>query len=262
MEARIIRIIGLLALLSMVIVVYLNIDTVVEKQNENENDRVLQGENDPCLKWAASVGCAPIFGACVYGSWYELSHCHHDHCPNCCSECCWMKIKDAAHHADASHHAAAVVNPDCIFPCACSVLACRCAICICEGLLCPETAEAAAFEFQKISDKISELCKKINQKEKIPNICSTIKELLVEIDKNSKVPGLKIGLLLNKWILKNIISQYQKSQHADMDPTTSIPVVHFSDEELSLLTSSDCNPQFGAVAEEGMPAGVKPSEML
>ena len=35
MEARIIRIIGLLAILSMVIVVYLNIDTVVAKQNES-----------------------------------------------------------------------------------------------------------------------------------------------------------------------------------------------------------------------------------
>ena len=42
MEARIIRIIGLLAILSMVIVVYLNIDTVVETQNESATERKLK----------------------------------------------------------------------------------------------------------------------------------------------------------------------------------------------------------------------------
>ena len=49
MEARIIRIIGLLAILLMAIVVYLNIDAVVGKQNENENDRKLQAAEPPEL---------------------------------------------------------------------------------------------------------------------------------------------------------------------------------------------------------------------
>ena len=49
MEARIIRIIGLLAILSMVIVVYLNIDAVVGRQNENENYRKLQADEPPEL---------------------------------------------------------------------------------------------------------------------------------------------------------------------------------------------------------------------
>ena len=43
MEARIIRIIGLLAILTMLIVVYLNIHTIVETQNENPTERKLKG---------------------------------------------------------------------------------------------------------------------------------------------------------------------------------------------------------------------------
>ena len=134
MEARIIRIIALLAILSMVIVVYLNIDTVVEKQNESATERKLKVDN--CDKLRKCMDCMACIGS---GNIRQKKKTRLIRCTQCCClincvygvACCCL-VDSVFSLTLASTTPVWVRTGEACIPC----LACECGQCIGDEAYC------------------------------------------------------------------------------------------------------------------------------